>query len=365
MKKRNYVKQVTIGLSALMAVSLTGCAGNVEKNKKTATDTSVETTIEAPTTKITENTTKETTTKIPTEIPTEAPTEISTESPTEETTEVQIDYEEFINLEEIEELKTVETTRKFEDGSYMTTEGFVTLYDIREDFQYSVENVDEWNRIYRGEYALYGDTKCEIVVADYCHNVSYEDIRNPYIEINGVKKRIYLESFKDIAIIDLDTTDEYKEVVVLDDGPSADPYFHIFRYDGEKLYQVCEVYGVYRHEYILFDTKGSIMDMNCYIEFLDTHIVNQYYTCKDDVVEIVHTDYESALNKTYTIRRDMCFAFTECDIDDENVYLDINDLYNLKKGDKIKLIRMDNDNERYYIQLPDGRKGYMSTRVAG
>lgn len=355
MKKRNYVKQVTVGLSMLMAISLAGCAGNVEKSETNETDTTTKKTIEV---KVEEET--ETKTEVKTETKAEVETEIETE-----TEELQIDYEEFINLEEIEELKTIETTRKFEDGSYMTTEGFVTLYDIREDFQYSVENVDEWNRIYRGEYALCGDTKCEIVVADYCHHVSYEDIRKPYIEINGIKKRIYLESFEDIAIIDLDTTDEYKEVVVLDDGPSADPYFHIFRYDGEKLYQVCEVYGVYRHEYILFDTKGSIMDMNCYIEFLDTHIVNQYYTCKDDVVEIVHTDYESALNKTYTIRRGMCVAFTECDIDDENVYLDINKLYDLKKGDKIKLIRMDNENERYYIQLPDGRKGYMSTRVAG
>ena len=359
MKKRNYVKQVTVGLSMLMAISLAGCAGNVEKSKTNETDTTTKKTIEV---KVEEETERKTEVKTETKVEVESETKAEVETETEE---LQIDYEEFINLEEIEELKTIETTSKFEDGSYMTTEGFVTLYDIREDFQYSVENVDEWNRIYRGEYALYGDTKCEIVVADYCHHVSYEDIRKPYIEINGIKKRIYLERFKDIAIIDLDTTDEYKEVVVLDDGPSADPYFHIYRYDGEKIYQVCEVFGQYDFAYILFDTKGNIIDISGYVEFLDTHIVNKYYTCKDDVVEIVHTDYESALNKTYTINDDMCVAFTKCDIDDENVYLDINKLYELKKGDKIKLIRMDNENDIYYIQLPDGRKGYMTRRIAG
>ena len=79
MKKRNYVKQVTVGLSMLMAISLAGCAGNVEKSKINETDTTTKKTIEV---KVEEETERKTEVKTETKVE-ETPVEVK--ETTEET----------------------------------------------------------------------------------------------------------------------------------------------------------------------------------------------------------------------------------------------------------------------------------------
>ena len=166
MKKRNYVKQVTIGLSMLMAISLAGCAGKVEDEKKATTDTTAETTTEIPTEEITE----------------------------EQTTE---EIEIVIDLENID---------------FMTTEGFLPSSQVEEDYEFSCEKGDAY-RVYTGEYALDGKDKYEITVS-----VAGDYMDESYIEING--KTIELSSASSgqkVRIIDVDTTDKYKEVAIYED----------------------------------------------------------------------------------------------------------------------------------------------------
>lgn len=332
MKKRNYVKQVAVGLSMLMVISLAGCAGNVEDNKKATTDTTAETTTEVTATKITENTTKEIT------------TEIQTEETTEEQTTEEIEI--VIDLENID---------------FMTTEGYLPSGEVEEDYDFLYEEVGDYN-VYTGEYALDGNEKYEIIV-----RVADDYMDESYIEINGKTLELSDASHgRKVRIIDVDTTDKYKEVAIYDDGPSGDPSILVVRYDGKEIYELGKFGGMY--DRILFDGKGKVMDESCYISFVAPNVVRTYYELSGNKFEAVNVDYENALDTVLTVSRGISVAFGESD--DTNIknaynYIEsLDDTIRLNRGDKIKLFIW-GEYELYYIQMPDGRIGYITTHLAG
>ena len=75
------------------------------------------------------------------------------------------------------------------------------------------------------------------------HGFDYEV---PFLKINGVEYNYqYLQqefgvniltmSHIGYYILDIDTSDSYREIAILDEGPSSDPKTHFFRYIGNKL----------------------------------------------------------------------------------------------------------------------------------
>lgn len=93
------------------------------------------------------------------------------------------------------------------------------------DYEFEVsydEDADYQDVIYSilGSYDLDGDgqeDKIEVVVG-------WRELTEYYIEVNGIKEIIYMDSPTGEAyIIDMDSNDNFVEVAIFDDGPSGDP----------------------------------------------------------------------------------------------------------------------------------------------
>ncbi|QSX06251.1 SH3 domain-containing protein [Sedimentibacter sp. zth1] len=60
-------------------------------------------------------------------------------------------------------------------------------------------------------------------------------------------------------IVDIDVADDYKEIAILDDGPSADPQTYFFRYDGHELIYIGSISGFPHYERFKFNENGTII----------------------------------------------------------------------------------------------------------
>ena len=87
----------------------------------------------------------------------------------------------------------------------------------------------------QGEYDLNGDGQVDKI--DALLKADYMD--GGYIEVNDIKVPLELDSpFGEMHIIDIDTRDSFYEIAIFDDGPSGDPCFIFYRYDGKDLYRL-------------------------------------------------------------------------------------------------------------------------------
>ena len=66
-------------------------------------------------------------------------------------------------------------------------------------------------------------------------------------------------SMEGYFLMDLDSTDDYLEVAILDEGPSADPEFHIIRYDGENLIYLGSVFTDSPYEELIIKGDGKVI----------------------------------------------------------------------------------------------------------
>lgn len=258
--------------------------------------------------------------------------------------------------------ETEEITTEISNLDYMTIQGYKSASDVLEDYEFAHEKNDG-HQVYRGEYALKGEDKYDIIFTE-----DYSE--GPYIEINGIKKELnWPDSVDNVGIIDVDTSDEYKEIAIFDDGPSGDPSITFVRFDGKEIFELGIFESGYMDHQILFDGKGNIIESSGYLWFLEPTVVSEYSVLSDNSFVSVHVDYKKALNKTYVVLDDTDVAFGESDDSDiENGYRyieSLDDTICLKKGEEIKLIDFDLERELFYIQLPDGRIGYITTCLAG
>ncbi len=94
------------------------------------------------------------------------------------------------------------------------------------------------------------------------------DIEVPYLKINATEYNYkYLEKLgvavTDCSqigyyILDIDTSDSYREIAILDEGPSNDPRTYIFRYTGEELKYCGYVTDFPDHSTFCTNGDGSI-----------------------------------------------------------------------------------------------------------
>lgn len=343
MKKKNYSKRLAAVMLATTLLLVTGCG---KADDKIAENTSVN---QTDTTGVEEPTESETTENQSTS------ENVTTENPTTEatTTETDTTVEEETTTEIIVELKEI------------VAEDYVPLSSVTEDYTFTCEytgeeGVYEYDQVtYNGQYPLSGGEDDEITVF-----VDRENSDASYIEINGVKQEIYIyTAILDVIIIDIDSTDSYKEVAILDDGPSADPNVMIYRYCDGKIYELGSYSsdGNYEFSNVLFDKKGKIISEPCHIDFLEELIVKHYFEVdENNQVTKVTVDNSAAMNKRYKLSRDITISFKETEEED----YDLMNLLHFKKGEEILLINIHSFYE-YYVELPDGRRGYMTTHVAG
>ena len=254
-----------------------------------------------------------------------------------------------------------ETTTSVEaETTYMTTEGFYKLNEVTENYSFKkTENEDKGYVKYSGEYGLTSGNKNTIEVG-YTKND-----REGYVEIDGNRVSMSVDNIEDVKIVDIDISDSYKEIAVYDAGPSGDPNVIFYRFTENKVREIGYGEANTYYDEILFDKHGRVIDEYGYIDFIDIPIVVKYKDMKSNSEQEVVVDYSSALNKTYTISRNITVAFTKSD--DENMK-NINgdtEYIELKAGDKIVLIGMKLEWKTFYIELPDGRRGIVETQLAG
>ena len=273
-----------------------------------------------------------------------------------------------------EQSATVESTTINTDNNsqYMTTEAFYTVNEISDKYELTMEYMPDddsqfagtlyGKKTFEGSYAISSDDVVSILVADYGSG------NTSYIEIAGVKKEFSASPIEKVGIIDIDEDDSYKEVVVYDLGPSSDPTLTIFRYCDGEIHKIGSFdSGLGDYNSILFDKNGKIIEGDGYIDFVEPQIVTEYYEVTDNDAKLNKSDYSTTLNQTYKLTKNLVVSF--CETDDINIEdypsFNLEETIELKAGEEITLFEIGSSNFVYYIQLPDGRKGAITTQLAG
>jgi hypothetical protein len=88
------------------------------------------------------------------------------------------------------------------------------------------------------------------------------------------------------GIVDVNTTDRWKEIVLSDMGPSGDPTTEMYRFDGSALVKIGSTQGLY--EDMEFDGAGTLMTTTR-ATMLDTWFFADEYTL-DSTGMLVHVD---------------------------------------------------------------------------
>ena len=353
MKRKLISKGTIVGLSLLIVTSLFGCGSNAEKKGGVEKNTSEQQT-EAESENVTEPTT-------------EPVTEPVTEPTTEPTTEPESETE---SEEETEDWFWGRIEIAKPEGFYSTKDLILceinqTIFDGYDKDGYIMPGEYELCDMYEGKYSLTEGSEDKIVFCEYYYKSGF-DVKRPYIEVNGVRKEIRNDDVVKVAIVDMDTTDKYKEIALYDQGPSADPNIKLYRYVDGEIYEIGHYSGSVYGE-ILMDSKGKVVDDWGYISFIENTFVYKYHTVVDNEETEVDVDCEKYLNQTYTLARDIGVSFVKSNNSNlAHIDLDFNldDLTHLNAGETIKIIKII-DSILFYVQLPDGRIGYILTQTAG
>lgn len=261
--------------------------------------------------------------------------------------------------------KTVDGPDESKTGTFSTDsleiENFSKMDEYFKDYTFDVsydKNV-EYQQIYsiHGSYDLNGDGKIDKIKAILKSN--YED--DSYIEINDIKVTLNLGSPSgEIQLIDLDSNDSYIEVAIFDNGPSADPVFSFFRYDGKELYSLGTI-----DRYALLDGQGRFISWFHLANNFKPQFFSAWGEFKNNGYVITNHDVEQNIGKTYEI--DGAGYFVPLDKNPEDYFKHVVwelDALREFKSTKIKLLDIHiNQDDRtlnwFYVELPDGEKGLL------
>ncbi len=261
--------------------------------------------------------------------------------------------------------------------SQLNDDGFCLLEDIYKACTYTIESIECEQKVSESDgiihrnstyvtsikcqYPLSGDKNDSIEI--WCDNTGTG--AEAYIDINGTKKEISLDRLEGMAIVDIDERDSYKEIAILDDGPSGDPNVVFIRYVDGEIYEFGHFSSSYRGA-IFTDRNGKIVSCYDCIPFVQPLVISRYAEIIDNKVVYTEVDYSDAVDKEYTVFMTGWGHFLETD--DQTLSHDLFDYSNehdhleIKIGDKIKIIKADIKEEIYYVELSDGRRGVFATR---
>lgn len=239
-------------------------------------------------------------------------------------------------------------------------EYFSSIKEYFIDYAFDVsydEDLDYQDVIYsiQGSYDLNGDGQEDEIEAV----LGWHDSTNSsYIKVNGIKKSFYTDSPTGEAyIIDMDSKDNFVEVAVFDDGPSGDPIYDFFRYDGNELYNIGSI-----DEFALMDGQGkfiSSFSLSLYFKpkFFSSwdEIKNNSFVSTSQDIE----DIEKYIGKSYELNGTGYFIPLEENPEEPNEYI-VWEHETLREfnDEKIKLLDIYMMSQ-YYVELEDGEKGLL------
>lgn len=277
-----------------------------------------------------------------TNIPTNSPTIIPMNKPTNMPTKVPI---------AIPPLTLPAETDESGEETLDDLTSFLPIYDCYLDYAFQVEDLGFENSrsSYRadGSYDLDGDGKedsISILLKGRNNNLSY-------IEVNQIKLSFNMDNpFYEVHILDLDKGDSYLEVACYDNGPSGDPVFIIFRYDGSSVYELGQI-----DVYASIDGEGRLVSYfhrNNYFkpEFCSAwyEIINNMLVLKDNKIDqYLGLMYDFAGGDAYFIPYEELPEQPDIQWDEIKHF----------EACKVKLIDIWGGMNYYYIELPTGEKG--------
>lgn len=190
--------------------------------------------------------------------------------------------------------------------------------------------------------------------------MEYEAKEEDYLSVCRVKVNgeVQVESKGNWAdqlwIVDIDETDDYKELVIYDYGPSSDSVDSYYYYNGEELVFMGAVTGHINDEW---------NNVRNYIENGILHAV-----IRNDILGTAWYNWDYKLNSDH-ILKEVPSDFFEVNIpimatEDINVYASSNlssKKVNYKAGTAFKAIGTD-INEWIEVELEDGQKGWINER---
>lgn len=91
-------------------------------------------------------------------------------------------------------------------------------------------------------------------------------------------------------IVDLDTSDAFAEIAILDNGPSDDPVTHFFRYDKGNLSYLGCIYGLLDDSYTHNNGDGTIQG-RLLISLLETARVPATYKLDNNEISLAEEDW--------------------------------------------------------------------------
>lgn len=243
---------------------------------------------------------------------------------------------------------------KIEDFSKMDEYFKDCAFDVSYD-----EKLKFYERTFsiHGAYDLNGDGEDDRI--NSVLKANYEE--GSYIEVNGIK--VSIDPFNpsgEIQIIDIDSKDNYVEVAIFDDGPSGDPNFTFFRYDGKEFYSLGSI-----DRYALMDGQGKFISWFHLSNYFKPQFFSAWGEFKNDKYVITNHDVEQYIGKTYEL--DGTSYFIPLDKNPENFFDHaIWDFEAMRefKATKIKLLDIHiNPDDRtlnwFYVELPDGERGLL------
>lgn len=214
--------------------------------------------------------------------------------------------------------------------------------------------------------------------------VNYEE--RVYVDIDGHKTELWLDSFEGADVVDLDITDNLQEIALYANGPSDDPSVTFIRYDGNEIHFIQEDDMYFTEFYGYFDAdekdilptygaiwvnqKGRMITSFQNIGFTDKRIALGGYEIGDDgIARTVKFNKLENLPRKYKMSGDFQGFFTPQNtkpqnMNDESFYLGYNmdNMTKFKKGEDIEIIDYEASDSGYYsfYVCIDGQKGVLN-----
>jgi len=230
---------------------------------------------------------------------------------------------------------------------------FKSLQDCFSDYDFQIESSDSDDMSNSFEVSGKIDLDSDGIEDSISIHLQGRYNNLSFIEINHVKQIFNIDrSYEgEVRIVDVDRNDSYLEVACLDEGPSGDPIYIFFRYDGINVYELGSI-----DAYALIDGKGKLISSFHYVWMLKPSFCSAWYEIQNNTFVIKNNKIEKYLNQTYDFVGGNGY-FIPYDELPENPDIQWEETTDFQAG-KVKLIDMLNSNY-YYVEFPDGEKGLM------